>query len=389
MPPVQPDGTLPAPTGPHRVGRLALDLTDDKRRDPYAWRESKRRLGVWVWYPASPPSSARPGAYLPGWWRVLGPVWGFRPSRVRVRAFPDAPADSEGGPFPVLVFSPSGNPPHFYTALFEELASHGYVVAGISHTYETIPISAFPNGGVRLLNPKSLAGAFSIPGKRPYAEDLRERAGLIDMKAADIRFVVGECAALNEGHEILARQLDLSRLGVLGHSFGGAAAAEACRLDDRIRAGASIDGGLWKAPADVAAAGPFLQLFGEHSEYVLPCEEAVRRKYFATAEYCAADRETTVGAWQALHERGRPGASVLVVGAGHASFIDWPMLPLWRVSMARRGFGTPAPGVVWRVASDYLLDFFGEHLCGRTGSLLAGESSDDRVRVDAPAALFA
>jgi hypothetical protein len=91
----------------------------------------------------------------------------------------------------------------------------------------------------------------------------------------------------------------------------------------------------------------------------------------------------------ALHERARPGASVLVRGAGHASFVDWPMLPLARISVARRGLGTPAPGVVWRVASDYLLDFFGEHLAGRTGSLLAGESSDDRVRIDEPRALFA
>ena len=383
------DGTFPAPTGQHRVGRLALDLTDEQRRDPYARHEAKRRLGVWVWYPAAPSPGARPAPYLPGWWRVLGPVWGFRPSRVRVRAFPEAPVDPSGGPYPVLVFSPSGNPPHFYTSLFEELTSHGYVVAGISHTYETIPISAFPNGGVRLLNPRSLAGAFSIPGKRPYAEDLRERARLIDVKAADIRFVAGALATVNEGHEVLAGQLDLGRLGVLGHSFGGAAAAEACRLDDRIRAGASIDGGLWKDPGDVEAVGPFLQLFGEHPEYVVTCEEAVRAKYYATAEYCAADRETTVAAWQALHERGRPGATVLVQGAGHASFIDWPMLPLWRISMARRGLGTPPPGFVWRVASDYLLDFFGEHLSGRTGSLLAGESSDNRVRIDAPRALFA
>jgi Platelet-activating factor acetylhydrolase, isoform II len=383
------DGTFPAPTGSQQVGRLALDLTDERRRDPYARREAKRRLGVWVWYPADPPRGARPARYLPGWWRVLGPVWGFRPSRVRVRAVEGAPIAAAGGPFPILVFSPSGNPPHFYTALFEEIASHGYVVAGIAHTYETIPITALPGGGVRLLNLNSLAGAFSIPGKRPYQEDLRERTGLIDVKAADIRFVLGELAEMNDRHEILAGRLDLGTVGAFGHSFGGAAASEACRLDQRLRAGASIDGGLWKAPEDVAASGPFLQLFGEHPEYVIPCAEAVNAKYFATQEYCQADRRTTIGAWQALHERAQPGRSVLVLGAGHASFIDWPLLPLWRVSVARRGLGTPAPGVVWRVASDYLLGFFDEHIRGRPGRLPAGESADDRVRIDDPAALFA
>jgi hypothetical protein len=383
------EGSFPAPTGAHRVGRLALDLTDERRPDPYARRAARRRLGVWVWYPGTPSAGARPGDYLPGWWRVLGPVWGFRPSRVRVRAITDARVDAEGAPFPVLAFSPSGNPPHFYTALFEELASHGYVVVGISHTYETIPISVLPDGGVRLLNPKSLAGAFRIPGKRPYAEDLHERARLIDVKTADIRFVLDELGEVNERHEILAGRLDLTRVGALGHSFGGGASAEACRLDGRFRAGASIDGGLWKAPADVEASGPFLQLFGEHPEYVMSCAEAVSSKYFATREYCEADRETTVGAWQALHECGRPGSSVLVKGAGHASFIDWPLLPLWRYSLARRGLGTPPPGVVWRVASDYLLVFFDEHLRGRPRRLRAADSSDCRVRIDAPAALFA
>jgi hypothetical protein len=182
--------------------------------------------------------------------------------------------------------------------------------------------------------------------------------------------------------------VDTTRAGVFGHSFGGGAAAEASRLDERFGAGASIDGGLWKEPGKVDASGPFLQLFGEHPEYVMSCPEAVSAKYFATEEYCAADRETTVGAWTALHDTGRPGRSVLVRGAGHASFIDWPLLPLWRVSMARRGLGTPAPGVVWRVASDYLLDFFGEHLRGEQGSLMEAGSSDPRVVVGPPSSLF-
>ena len=381
-------GSFPFPTGQHHVGRLALDLTDERRRDPYARRQRKRRLAVWIWYPADPGPDAKPGAYLPGWWRVLGLVWGFRPSRVRVRAVPNAPVDATSASYPVLVFSPSGNPPHFYSALFEELASHGYVVAGISHTYETIPISVLPDGGVRLMNGKSLAGAFSTPGKRPFEDDLRERTHVIDVKAADIRFVVDELSRLNADTGILGSRLDGSRLGAFGHSFGGAAALEACRLDDRIVAGAGIDGGLWRAPAQVELSKPFLQLFGEHPEHVLSCEEALVKKYYANLEYCASDRKTTVGGWQALHERAEPGYSLLVRGAGHASFIDWPLLPLWRFALARRGLGSPARGVVWRVTSDYLLAFFGKHLRERPASLLDGPSTDVRVTMGAPRALF-
>jgi hypothetical protein len=46
MPGVAAEPTFPARTGPHRTGRLALDLTDEQRPDPYARREARRRLGV-------------------------------------------------------------------------------------------------------------------------------------------------------------------------------------------------------------------------------------------------------------------------------------------------------------------------------------------------------
>jgi hypothetical protein len=181
--------------------------------------------------------------------------------------------------------------------------------------------------------------------------------------------------------------VDGNRIGVFGHSFGGAA-AEACGLDDRIGAGASIDGGMWRLPEDVGASGPFLQLFGEHPEYTTSCDEAVAAKYYATGESCVLDRQTTVGAWQALRERARPGHSVLVRGAGHASFIDWPLLPLWRFALGRRGLGSLAERVAWRLTSDYLLGFFNRHLRDASASLLDEAGDDARVTIAAPQALF-
>lgn len=135
-----------------------------------------RRLGL----VSRRPSVGRTGRGLPPW-LVAHPRAGVGISSVAGPRSLGRRRSSRrrGQPFPILLFSPSGNPPHFYTELFEELASHGYVVAGIAHTYETIPISALPKGGVRLSNPKSLGGAFSIPGKRQFVADLHERAGLI------------------------------------------------------------------------------------------------------------------------------------------------------------------------------------------------------------------
>lgn len=41
-----------------------------------------------------------------------------------------------------------------------------------------------------------------------------------------------------------SQRLDLARLGVFGHSFGGATAAQVCLLDTRCKAGIDLDGNL-------------------------------------------------------------------------------------------------------------------------------------------------
>ena len=76
------------------------------------------------------------------------------------------------------------------------------------------------------------------------------------MKAriADTRFVLNELAALNSGASPDARHrplpaglagtLDLTRVGMFGHSLGGATSAEAMAADRRILAGLDLDGSI-------------------------------------------------------------------------------------------------------------------------------------------------
>jgi hypothetical protein len=132
-----------------RSGGVNFDLVDRDREDPYARRGgTPRRLAVWVWYPAAPRTGASPGAYLPGVWRTTSWLWGLHASRLRAHA--REAADPAAGAFPLIMFSPSVNPPLCYTALLQELASHGYSAAGISHTYECIPLTVFADAPPRL-----------------------------------------------------------------------------------------------------------------------------------------------------------------------------------------------------------------------------------------------
>ncbi|NMO20281.1 hypothetical protein HPC49_22720 [Pyxidicoccus fallax] len=350
------------------MGRSAVDVVDLQRQEPYG-RESPRELSVWLWYPAKPAPGSRKGAYLPGAWRRAAFFWGVRSKRVRPHAISEAPVSDVGAPHPVLVFSPSGFPPLFYTALFEELASHGYVVAAVSHTYEMLPVSVFADGRVRWFRPASLGGAFAV-SRGPQAEDVRKRAAVVEVKAADLCSVVARLEQLNTEPGRFTGKLDLGRLGAMGHSFGGNAAAELCVRDSRCRAVAILDGGLWTAVARSGLGLPVLELFGEHPEYVQPCGESVRRNVFTSEEYCRADQHYVLRGWQRVHEAARPGYSLLIRGAGHASFTDCGLLPLRRWSPAAQALGTIEGARMWRVLGDCLRAFFDRHVKGGPAPLL-------------------
>jgi hypothetical protein len=364
-----------------------FDVVDRDREDPYARRAgTARRLAVWVWYPAAPRTGALPGAYLPGVWRTTSWLWGLHASRVRAQAR-EAP-DPADGAFPLILFSPSANPPPCYTALLQELASHGYIAAGISHPYESLPLTVFADAPPRLARLASLGGALAAPGKRPYEVDLRERADVVAVKAADLEFVRAELGAGDTTEARWLPAVDRDRSAVIGHSFGGGAAADICQRQHPPTAGVSLDGGLWRTPESLSPTGPFLQLFAEHPEYTTSPDDTVRRGFFKRADYAEQDRATTVGAWQALHSCARPGYSALVRGAAHTSFCDWPMLPLRTWSPARRALRGMTGAGIWSTVTSALLTFLGKHVKGDEGDVLATLIADDALRVGKPAELF-
>jgi dienelactone hydrolase len=374
--------TLPRPTGPYPVGRRLIDVVDPDRLDPYARRRATpRKLSVAVWYPAAAGTGA-PCAYLPGAWRTVGWTWGLGARRVRTHARAGA-ASAGDDRFPLIVFSPSANPALCYTALLEDLASHGYVVAGISHTYESMPVTAFASGWPRLVRLASLGGGLSRPGSRPYADDLRDRRAVVEVKAADIELVARAMAAGAAGPDIV---VDPARRAVVGHSFGGGAGA-LLSASPGWRAAVSMDGGLWTAPEAVRPGAPVLQLFGEHPEFRGPVDELVERGQYVDADYASEDRATTVAAWQRLHHGHEASLSALVPGATHTSFCDWPMLPIRSWSPARRALGGVRGDRVWRLASSATRTFLDHHVLGGpvdVSAALTGAGLD----VAAPADLF-
>lgn len=123
-----------------------------------------------------------------------------------------------------------------YQALFEDLASHGWVVAAIDPPYNFVPVR-FPDGRVLGKLPPSEQG---WPDVFNNGDFYRER-----MKhwARDVSFVIDKLAALDGEAGPFGGRLDLQRgVGVFGHSNGGSAAGTARLLDHRVRSAINLDG---------------------------------------------------------------------------------------------------------------------------------------------------
>ena len=282
--------TLPTPTGPFAVGRAIYTWTDSAHSDPLAPAAgTKRELLVWIWYPAAPPQpSQTPAEYLPAPWRealerntsVLFTQFLTRdPSRVRTHSIRDAAVSPQLGTYPV-VFMRAGLAALTadYTSLAEDLASHGYVVVGFDAPYRTIVV-VLSDGTVIVRTPQNNAELFNGPEQEQLATKL------VQAWSADMSFALDQLERLNTSDSAgrFRGRLDLQRVGVFGHSLGGATALQFCHDDSRCRAGIDVDGAPLGTVIREGVAQPFMFLMGEHSgesaEETRPVQANIRSIY--------------------------------------------------------------------------------------------------------------
>jgi len=209
----------PFARGEFPVGVRTVNATDATR--------DGRPLPIEVWYPAADAHRGQDVAEatrdhfdaMPG----FPPVW---QDAVRDAA----PRD---GRWPLVAFSHGfGGHRRQSTFLCTHLASHGYVVAAVDHTGNT------------LLDILQLMLAVQAGGSLPNTREVLEE--FVALRPADVGFMIDRVATE------LAAHVDLARIGMTGHSFGGWTTLTYTARDERVCAALPLApaGGSTPLPAD-------------------------------------------------------------------------------------------------------------------------------------------
>ena len=382
LPIVMPVFHLPRPGGPYAVGSVTWGLKDFQRNETYSPHPgNKRQLMVQVWYPAEANPCARPMAYwkdAPVFSPLMTELFGLTAlpflfdhlALVQTNTCPDLPLAKENTAYPVIIFS------HGYTGVvsqnsiqMEELASHGFIVVSIAHTYEALA-SVYPDGMVVPYSKKRITAFYNesekldplfrqIDSTTAPAQKAELLHQLIDKSAIanqgllvwvkDICFVMDELERINAGDSRFSGRLDLSRIGVCGMSYGGAAAGQACLHDSRCKAGINMDGLQYGRgfSGDAVLNRPFMVMYNESSQ--------------------------GINDFMLAHVTG-PAYRVTVSGTAHYNFTDFSLIsPLFRL-MGLIGDidGQRMAGIL----NAYTLSFFDQYLNDTKSQLLEGPSPD-------------
>jgi hypothetical protein len=252
----------------------------------------------------------------------------------------------------------------------EDLASQGYIVAAITHSYDGF-LTVFPDGSYIAYDARRWPNIPSFEGEANLNQ--------LEWHTADILFVLDELGRLNAGPSPVAGRMDLPRIGAFGHSFGGVAAAHACQKDHRIKACLNQDGAMAMRPfyPDVRGWGmdqPFMFIERTPSrepptdaalaEMKMTRPQATRLVERLNASRDRLLRSTGTGSYRVLLQRNR---------TTHMDFTDLPLLAAKDSAEFQQRLD------VMKVVTSYTRVFFDKYARGMKAPLLEGSAHDQLI----------
>jgi len=359
LPALLPVPKIPSPSGPLQVGTSSFQLTDESRREIYSGKDEARSFMVQVWYPANPRPENKHAEWMShseifspaiSTFLKMPPFFLDHLALAKTPAYLDAPMADGNQPYPIILFSHGWDGFNAQNSgQMIELASHGYFVASINHTYGAIA-TVFPNGKIVLNNPDAL------PEGVPDDEYEIAARKLVDQWAGDLAYtldILGLQSSSIRGS--FYSKLDFNRIGVYGHSTGGGAAIQFCGTDNRCQAVLGMDPFMRPVSAQVIENG-------------LP-----QPAFFMFSQGWADDVDSRNNyLFNQFHSSVNDGFGAIVInGTRHYDFSDLPLLSPIAPQLGLKG---PLKGTrVVEIINAYLLEFFETTLKGNPSRLFDGK----------------
>ena len=383
---------LPAPTGNLPVGTTRWVVVDPSRQEIFAPGKA-REVEVIAWYPRAASGSAAGARDTAPYMRhgmeevlsfarlaKLGDAYNGL-ANVQTHSVIDAPPAGTPASFPVIVFSHGYTGlPSSHTGLMEDLASHGWAVLHVVHPYEATG-SKLADGSVvtftdekNAMRPEIMAvlnewkeegatmekvlaatdGTEREGYLRGYLATLKNTDHVVRRWVADVTVVLDRLPTSGPGSQ-LAAKLDLTRLGVAGHSMGGVMAGQFCVEDRRCKAALNFDGiPQYGTMIDTKMPAPFLMVYSE--------------------------RPGRAGASDYIY--GRAASKYYRVDVGDTLHVDFTEMNFWGGPLQKRGaFGTIDPGRALQLTRLIARSFFGQEILKQPSTLFNGGAPPPGVTV--------
>jgi len=379
---------LPAPTGKLPIGTTQWVVTDASRDDTFA-PGKKRDIEVIAWYPASGAPGASRAPYLrDGMEEVLsfarlaklGDAFNGL-ANVKTHAGLDAPPARTPARFPVILFQHGYTGlPSSHTALIEDLASHGWAVLHVIHPYEATGARLADGTVVTFTDEKNAmrAGITDVFSEWSPERGTMEKIVATTDAAEKEQLMRGYLATLKNTNQVaerwtvdakyaldhlpkdgapgrLAAKLDLSRLGVAGHSMGGVAGAQFCVEDRRCKAALNLDGiPQYGTMIDTPMPAPMLMVYSGRAGQAGASDLIYRR---SASNYYRVDVQDTL----------------------HLDFTD---MNFWGGPLRQRGaYGKIEPGRVAEITRMIVREFFAQEILKQPSPFLSGKQTMNDVTV--------
>ncbi|ACV22688.1 Predicted dienelactone hydrolase [Slackia heliotrinireducens] len=330
-------------TGEYQVAETSAILVDGSRIDPFEQDGSAREVPVHFYYPAA--------------------------------------TNGHASEFPLVVFSHGAF--GYYqnnTSTYMELASNGYVVVALDHPHHAF-FTTDTTGQTVIVNRDFLNTALDISSQDATKLDPQEQLAIYQdwmaLRTADMGFVLdeleqaGESAVLdgswftadNNDDEILGilGTIDYSKIGLMGHSMGGATSVQLGRERDDVTAVIDLDGTMLGEYTGVSDG----KLTVNEEPYTVPVLEFVNWETYNELAKGMEEFRAEGGAYanDELMRNAADGYTVTIRDTEHMDFTDLPLLSPTLGNML--GSGERDSAETMTIVNSVVLDFFDCYLKGQ------------------------